>query len=97
VTGYYDYDFTGGVLVPLLSRDGTQLTVSQDIETLLALRKVLDRFLDGRQIGQVDMQELQAAVGVWVSLLDLFNSRVCFTLRASSYVNSAVVLVEDLA
>lgn len=43
------------------------------------------------------MQELQAAVRVWVSLLDLLNSRVCFALGASSYVDSSVVLVEDLA
>jgi hypothetical protein len=81
---------------PTSSQDGAQLTVGQDIKTLLAVRKVLDRLLDGRQISQVNVQELQAAIGVWVSLLDLLNSRVGFTLRASSYVDSAVVLVEDL-
>lgn len=74
-----------------------RLTVCQDIEALLAVHKVLDRLLDGRKISQVNVQELQAAVRVWVSLLDLLNSGVCFALRASSYVDSAVVLVEDLA
>jgi hypothetical protein len=97
VTGLWSYHFTSVVLISTLSQTGAQLTVGQDIKTLLAVREVLDRLLDGRKISQVDVQELQAAIGVWVSLLDLFNSRVCFTLRASSYVNSTVVLVEDLA
>lgn len=74
-----------------------ELTVCQDIESLLAVHEVLDRFLDGRQISQIDVQELQAAVGVWVSLLDFLNGRVGFALRASGYVYGAIVLVEDLA
>jgi hypothetical protein len=42
------------------------------------------------------VQELQAPIGAWVSLLDLLDRGVCFALRASSYVDSAIVLVEDL-
>ena len=74
-----------------------QLTVSQNIETLLALHEVLDRFLDCREISQINVQELQATVRVWVGLLDFLKGRVCFALRASRYVYGAIVLIEDLA
>jgi hypothetical protein len=74
-----------------------RLTIRQHIETLLAVHEVLNRFLDSRKISQVDMQELQTAVGARMSLLDLLNSRVRFALRASGDIDSAVVLVEDLA
>jgi len=43
------------------------------------------------------VQKLQATVRVWVSLFDLLNGGVCFALRASGDVDSAIVLVEDLA
>jgi len=35
-----------------------RLTICQHIEALLALLEILNRLLDGREISQVDMQEL---------------------------------------
>jgi hypothetical protein len=81
---------SGGIL------NEERLTIRQDIKPLLTLREVLDRLLDSREISQINVQELQAPIGAWVSLLDLLDRGVCFALRASSYVDSAIVLVEDL-
>jgi hypothetical protein len=78
---------SGGIL------NEERLTIRQDIKSL---REVLDRLLDSREISQINVQELQAPIGAWVSLLDLLDRGVCFALRASSYVDSAIVLVEDL-
>jgi len=43
------------------------------------------------------VKELESSIRVGVGLLDLFDSRVGFALRATGDVDGAVVLVEDLA
>jgi len=43
------------------------------------------------------VKEFQTAIGAGIGLLDLFNGRVGFALRAASYVDGAIVLVKDLA
>lgn len=72
-------------------------TVRQDIQPLLAGHEVFGGLLDGGEVRQVDVQELQAAVGVGVRFLDLLNGGICFALGAAGNVDGAIVLVEDLA
>lgn len=45
------------------SLSGPKHTVGQDIEALLATLEILRRFGDGREVCQVDVEELQTAVG----------------------------------
>lgn len=58
-------------------------TVGQDIETLLALHEVFGGLFDSGQIGEIDVQEFQAAVRAGMRLSDFFNRRVGFGLRAA--------------
>ena len=43
------------------------------------------------------MEELKSSIGARVGLLDLFDGRLGLALRATGYVDCAVVLIEDLA
>jgi hypothetical protein len=43
------------------------------------------------------VEELKSSIGARIGLLDLFDGRLGLALRATGYVDGAVVLVEDLA
>lgn len=73
------------------------LTVCENVQPLLAGREVFDGLLDGGEVREVDVQELQAAVGAWVGFLDLLNRGIGFALGAAGDVDGAIVLVQDLA
>lgn len=70
-----------------------RLTVGQDVQALLALHEVLSRLFDSREIREVNVQELKAAIRARVGFLDLLNGGVGLALRAPGYVDGAVVLV----
>jgi hypothetical protein len=43
------------------------------------------------------VEELKSSIGAGIGLLDLVDGRLGLALRATGYVDGAVVLVEDLA
>lgn len=69
----------------------------QDIQPLLPTQEILRAPLHGRQVREIDLQELQPAVGLRMSGSDLFNGRFGLLRRAAGNVDGAVALVEDLA
>lgn len=71
--------------------------VGEDVEALLVGEEVVDGGFDGREVGEVEFEEGQLAVGGGVGFLDLGNGRVGFGLGAAGEVDGAVAAVEDLA
>ena len=69
----------------------------EDIKTLLAAHEVFDGLLDSWKVGQIDVEKLEFAIRAGIGLFDLLDGGVGLALRATGYVDGAVVLVEDFA
>ena len=52
---------------------------------------------DGGEVGEVEVEEFQAAVGGGVEFLEFLDGELGFVPRAAGDIDGAVLLVEDLA
>ena len=71
--------------------------VGQDIKPAFSPRKVLDGCFDGREVGKVELEELQAPSTIRELLLDPTDCGVGFSFAASGEIDSTVTLIQDLA
>lgn len=67
----------------------------QDIEPLFFALELFCRFLDGGEVGEVEVEEHELAFGVGVASFDPIDGFGCFLLRAHGDVYFGVVLIED--
>lgn len=69
--------------------------VGQDVQSLLLAQKLIDAAFNAWQVGEIQLQELQLALGVGCVRFDICEPLVGFCLRAASDVDSAVGCVQE--
>lgn len=79
-----------------LGRKHNAGVIRQHVQPVLQPQKLLSRRLDGRQVGQVELQELDAAAAVGVGLLDRVDGLAGLVGAAAGDVDGGICGVQNL-